>query len=58
MESVDVLEKDLNEGTFKEYKEYTVGFGTHLTSVQDAIIFNNAHVGLHYGYVLALKKLL
>ena len=58
LESVDILEKDLKEGLFKTYKEYTVGFGTHLTSVEDAIIFNNAHEGLHYGYLLAIKKLL
>ena len=58
LESVDLLEKDLEEGYFGEYKPYTVGFGTHLTSVEEAIIFNNAHEGLHFGYLLALKKLL
>lgn len=56
LESVDTLEKDLENGLFKTYKEYTVGFGTHLTSIEDAIIFNNTHEGLHYGYLLAQKK--
>jgi hypothetical protein len=58
LESVDLLEQDLENSYFKEYKEYTVGFKTVLTSVEDAITFNNAHEGLHYGYILSLKKLL
>ena len=58
IESVDVLKKDLAASLFREYKEYTVGFGTKLTSIEDAIVFNNVHEGLHYGYILSLKKLL
>jgi hypothetical protein len=57
IESVDLLKKDLEAGVFKEYKEYTVGFGTKLTTIEDAITFNNAHEALHYGYVLSLKKI-
>ncbi len=58
LESVDLLEKDLEEGYFGEFKPYTVGFGAHLSSVEEAIIFNTSHESLHYGYLLALKKLL
>jgi len=58
LESIDLLEKDLEDNYFKEYKEYTVGFKTRLTSTEEAIVFNNAHEGLHYGYILSLKKLL
>lgn len=58
LESVDLLEQDLAAGKFEVFKPYTVGFNTHLTSVEDAIQFNNAHEGVHYGYLLALKKLL
>lgn len=58
LKSVDLLETDLKEGKFQNFNPYTVGFGTHLTSVEDSIRFNNVHEGLHYGYVLALKKLL
>ncbi|MFK7798663.1 MAG: DinB family protein [Aureispira sp.] len=56
--SVDWLEQDLEKGIFKDYKPYTVAFGTHLTNVQQAITFNNVHEGIHCGYLLALKKLL
>ena len=58
LKSVDLLEKDKEDGKFKTFKPHTVGFGAHLTSVEDSVRFNNAHEGLHYGYLLALKKLL
>jgi len=28
-----------------------------LTDIEDAIMVNNVHEGLHYGYILSLKKL-
>ena len=58
LKSVDLLEEDLAEGKFQSFTPYTVGMGVHLTSVEDAVRFNNMHEGLHYGYLLALKKLL
>lgn len=57
LKSVDLLEKDLEEGKFKNFNPYTVGFGTHLESIEDTVRFNNVHEGIHYGYLLALKKL-
>lgn len=56
--SLDQLEKDWTEGIFKTYTPYTVGFGTHLANINQAIEFNNIHEAVHYGYILALKKLL
>lgn len=58
LKSVDLLEKDLEAGIFKTFTPYTVGLGVHLTSIEDTVRFNNIHEGLHYGYLLALKKLL
>ncbi|BDS13585.1 DinB family protein [Aureispira anguillae] len=58
IKSVDLLEKDMAAQRFQVYKEYTVGFGAHLTSITEAITFNNVHESLHYGYLMALKKLL
>lgn len=57
LKSVDLLEADLEAGKFVTFSPYTVGFGTHLASVEDTIRFNNVHEGIHYGYLLALKKL-
>lgn len=56
--SVDWLERDWMEGVFEQYTPYTVALGTHLTNINQAITFNNVHEGIHYGYILALKKLL
>jgi hypothetical protein len=58
LKSVDLLEKDLDEGKFQTFNPYTVGLGAHLTSIEDTVRFNNIHEGIHYGYLLALKKLL
>lgn len=58
IESVDLMSKDYTAGRFQKYKPYTVGFSVHLENVEDAILFNNIHEGLHYGYILALKKLI
>lgn len=51
-------EEDLTAGVFKNYTEYTVSSGTTLRNVHEAIEFNNIHEGIHYGYILALKKAL
>ncbi|WP_420570967.1 DinB family protein [Kordia sp.] len=51
-------EEDLTAGIFKNYTEYTLSLGTTLSNVHEAIEFNNIHEGMHYGYVLAIKKAL
>ena len=49
-------EEDLAAGIFKNYTEYTLSSGNTLRNVHEAIEFNNIHEGIHYGYILALKK--
>jgi hypothetical protein len=51
-------EADLATGIFENFNEYTVSTGTTLTNVQEAIEFNNIHEGIHFGYILALRKAL
>jgi len=53
---LDQTEKDLEAGIFKTYQEYPTSTGYVITSVQDALNFNNFHEGIHLGYILALKK--
>ncbi|MDX1350499.1 MAG: DinB family protein [Putridiphycobacter sp.] len=48
---------DYENGLFKNYSEYSTSFGVTLSSIEDAIAFNNIHEGLHIGYVMALKRL-
>ena len=55
---INKTEEDLENGLFVNYKEYTVTTKTTLSSVQDALVFNNFHEGIHLGYILALKRAL
>ena len=56
--TVDALESDYKSGLFEgsEFKEYPTSYGYTLTSVESAIMFNNVHEGVHFGYALAMKK--
>ncbi len=51
-------EEDYESGIFESYKEYTTSTKVTLTSVEDAIHFNNYHEGLHLGVVLSQIKVL
>ncbi|MBL4669209.1 MAG: DinB family protein [Flavobacteriales bacterium] len=52
------LEEDYNGSIFKNYTEYPTSYGVMLKSIEDAIQFNNVHEGLHFGYIMAMKKLI
>lgn len=54
--TVDTLEQDLADGIFQTFRPYTTQMGTHLDGIKRAISFNNVHEGMHYGYLLALRK--
>ena len=54
--SIDWLAEDLEAGVFKTYKEYQTSYGFKLTSMADAVSFNNVHEGMHLGYMIALRK--
>ncbi len=53
---VDQLELDYQKGIFKSFKTYPTSFKATLTSIEDAISFNNIHEGLHLGYMMAMKR--
>lgn len=53
---VEKTEADLRHNKFKIYNERTTGTGFHLTSLQDALLFNNYHEGLHLGYIMSIRK--
>jgi len=54
--SINWLTTDLEAGIFQNYKEYPTSYGFKLTSIADAVSFNNVHEGMHLGYIIALKK--
>ena len=53
----DTLEEDFNEGIFENYITYETSAGFVIDSIEAAINFNNYHEGIHFGVILALKKL-
>lgn len=55
-ETSKILVKDYEAGLFPEYTKYPTSFGITLNSIEEAIVFNNVHEGLHYGYALAQKR--
>lgn len=55
-ESIDWLAADLAAGIFKTFKTYPTSYGYTLTSIGDAVNFNNTHEGMHLGYIIAMKK--
>ena len=52
----DTFEEDYNSGIFKNYNEYPTSTGFVITSIEDAIPFNNFHEGIHYGVIRSIKK--
>lgn len=55
-QTVDWLEEDYEKGIFGEFNEYPTSYNIVLNSTEDAILFNNVHEGLHFGYIMAMKK--
>ena len=56
LQSVDMLERDLSAKIFKEFRKYRTSYNVELTSLEDALWFNNMHEAMHLGYMLAMRK--
>ncbi|MDD3720901.1 MAG: DinB family protein [Lutibacter sp.] len=50
------LEEDYHKGIFKNYREYKTSVDITLNSIEDGIIFNTYHEGIHLGIILQLMK--
>lgn len=56
----DLIQKtktDWNNCIFTTFTERLTGTGFHLTTIQDALEFNNYHEGLHLGVMMSIRKL-
>ena len=53
---IEQTEKDFDSGIFKTYEEYPTSSGITLLNIEDALIYNTFHEGIHHGVVLSLKK--
>lgn len=57
--TIKKTESDYINGVFKTYNAYTVSTtGNTLSNINEALQFITVHEGLHYGYVLALLKVI
>ena len=54
----DTLQEDFEAGIFETYTEYPTSTGFVLSSIENAIAFNNFHEGIHYGVIRSIKKFL
>lgn len=54
--TMETTEKDLNTDIFNTYNDFTTSPGYTISSIEEALAFNNFHEGIHLGYILALKK--
>ena len=52
------LIEDYNNAKFKQFAEYPTSYNFTLCCIEDAIQFNSVHEGLHFGYIMALKKVI
>ena len=54
---IDQFNSDITNGKFQNYTAWTTRMGGEIDHIQTAIDFVYFHEGLHFGYVMALKKL-
>lgn len=52
------LEEDYKAGLFTHYQSFTTSLGVQITSIEDAISYNNFHEGLHMGVMVSMQKLI
>lgn len=56
LEFPDRLREDYDKGLFKNYFEYKTSVDITLNSIEDGIVFNLYHEGIHLGIILQLLK--
>lgn len=53
----DTLQEDFEANIFNQYSDYKTSTGFLIRNINDAIVFNNYHEGIHLGVIMALCKL-
>ncbi|MGE3801037.1 MAG: DinB family protein [Candidatus Kapaibacterium sp.] len=56
VEAPEQLSKDYEKGVFESFERYETSTGIVLHNIDEAILFNNYHEGIHLGYMMAMRK--
>ena len=54
----DRLLEDYRAGRFVRYRKFTTSLGNEITTIEEAVAFNNFHEGLHTGIIQSITRLL
>lgn len=54
--TLDQFEKDYNDQIFAQYNAWTSRYGVNVNNIDDLTNFLLFHDGLHFGYIVALKR--
>lgn len=56
--TIEQMDKDYKNGVLGEnYRAYTTSYGMTLSSVEEAIEFNNVHDAMHYGMIKMMLRM-
>jgi hypothetical protein len=56
--TIDRLETDYKQHAFVSFKSFKNRYGVEIQTIDDAINFLIYHEGVHFGYIMAFKKML
>ena len=58
LQSIGEVRADATSGLFTKFRTYPTSYQMTLHSIEDAVIFNNIHEAMHFGYMLSMKHAL
>ncbi len=58
IKTIDQTQADFENKIFKNFLEYPTSTGFVLKNIEDAMVFNNFHEGLHIGIMMGIRKFL
>lgn len=58
LSTIELTQQDYENGLFQEFNEYKTSLNVVLSNIEDSMLFNLFHEGIHLGVVLSLQKAL
>lgn len=56
--TIDQFQEDYNRRLFSNFQSFTSRYGIEFNSIEEVIPFVTFHDGIHFGYVMALKRVI